>query len=180
MSTGSTSFKTIVATAIATAFAGALVTWIGGWLPALWESIKGATAWAWEMLTYPIVVPAVILVVLALPWLVLGAAWIKSLVAKKSSRPATVAPAEPPLGEIELQLLRFLARADGRYVGFEDAADHLHSSRLLLERACNVLYGRDLIETHRDVLHGPQIGLSREGRELVIKEGFLLGRDSRN
>jgi hypothetical protein len=164
-------------TTLVTAAVGGIVTWIGGWLPALWAATKAAAAWLWELLTFPVPVPLAILAVLALPWMVIGAAWIGTLFEKKETRSPPAGTPEQPLGELELQLLRLLARADGRYVGFENAADHLHASRLLLERACDELLRRDLIEPHRDVLHGPQIGLTREGREFVIKAGFPLGRE---
>jgi hypothetical protein len=168
--------KNAVLTAIVTAVVGGVISWIAGWLPALWEAASAAATWTWALLTYAVPVPLAILALLALPWLVLGAAWVANLLEKKQPRSAATAPAEAPLGDLELQLLRLLARADGRYVSFENAADHLHTSRLLLQRACEELHRRDLIEPHQDVLHGPQIGLTREGREFVIKEGFPLGR----
>jgi hypothetical protein len=170
-SLGSTVSRTAIATIVAAAVGG-VITWAGGWFPALWEGFKTAAVWTWALFTYPVAVPLAILVVLALPWAVLGAAWVANLFEKKAP-PA--AAAEAPLGELELRLLGLLARADGRYLNFDDAAERLQTSRLLLQRACEGLAAREFIEPHRDVLHGVQLLLTREGREFVIKEGFPLG-----
>jgi len=169
--------KNAILTAIVTAIAGGILSWLAGWLPALWEAATAAAAWTWALLTYAVPVPLAILALLALPWLVLGAVWIGSLFEKKESPSAPATSPEQPLGDLELQLLKLLARADGSYVSFENAADRLHTSRLLLQRACEELSRRNLIEPHRDILHGPQIGLTYQGREFVIKEGFPLGRE---
>ena len=171
-SLGSMVSRTAIATTVAAAVGG-IISWAAGWLPALWEGAKAAAAWTWALFSYPVAVPLAILVLLALPWAVLGVAWIANFFEKKSA-PAAVSEAAP-LGELELRLLRLLARADGRYVNFDDAAERLQTSRLLLQRACEALGARELIEPHRDVLRGVQLLLTREGRELVIKEGFPLG-----
>jgi len=164
-----------VVTAIVTSIAGGLISWIAGWLPALWETLTAAAAWAWALLTYSMSVPLAILAVLALPWLLLSAVWIGKLLEKKQPRSDLAAPAEPPLGELELQLLRLLARADGLLVQFDDAASRLQTSRLLLQRACESLTERGYIQPHHHVVRGTSIGLTRAGTEFVIRQGFPLG-----
>ncbi len=167
--------KSAVVAAVVTTVVGGIITWIGGWLPALWELTTAGAAWLWSYLAYTVPVPLAILALLALPWVVLCAVWIGSLFEKKESHAPSITTPEQPLGELELQLLRLLARADGLLVHFDDAASHLHTSRLLLQRACESLAGRGYIEPHNHIVRGLRIGLTRAGTDFVIQEGFPLG-----
>jgi len=172
---GSTAAKTAVATVVAAAVAS-IISWIAGWLPAIWQTITVAAVWIWNLLVLPVPVPLAILGLLVLPFIVRLARAARRVLAKQTPVVAQGARA-PPLGDLELGLLRLLAHADGRFLSFEDAVRHLGTSRLLLEPACEALDQRVLIEAHRDILHGAQIALTRPGRDFVIEQGFRLGRE---
>lgn len=172
----STVKRTTVST-IAAAVVGGLIAWVSGWLPAWWGFIQIAAAWIWSLVSLLVPVPLVILVILVLPIFIRIGRAVRHAFAQEA--PAVPqAPAAPPLNDLERALLKLLAHADGRYVKFEDAADHLGSSRLLLERACEALYQRGFIEPHQHVLHGAQILLTRTGRDFVIEQGYRIGRDA--
>lgn len=40
-----------------TAIVGGLISWIAGWLPAVWQAIQTAAAWTWSMITLSVPVP---------------------------------------------------------------------------------------------------------------------------
>jgi DNA-binding MarR family transcriptional regulator len=88
-------------------------------------------------------------------------------------RSAQGEPAEAPLSDQERQLMRILARADGAAVHFETAGEQLGVSRLILQTICESLSRRGLIEPSNHTVWGLHIVLTREGRDFVIKEGFV-------
>ena len=171
----STAKRTTVAV-IVTALVGGVLSWIAGWLPALWQAVVVAVAWAWELLTAPLPVPFAVLVILCLLFV-----WIGRATKRKPVQTPPVAGQEPTkrsppaLNGEELELLRLLATADGRFVGFEDTARRLRVSRLVLERNCEALAERGLVNIHPNDFHGPQLTLTRGGRDFVIEQGFHLG-----
>lgn len=169
----SSTIRRAVITAVSTAVVGGVIGWIGGWLPALWEGIAAASVWAWSLLTLSVPVPLAILAILVLPFVirfVRAARWIFT----KQETPANpAAPAEPELSELELGLLRLLARGDGAHVHFDDAAVHLATPRLVLQKMCEGLTMRGYIEPENDRVWGTHIVLTRRGRDFVIEHGFV-------
>jgi hypothetical protein len=135
--------------------------------------VKAGAAWTWALLSYSVPVPLGVLVILALPFagLLVIVAW--AALTKKATTPQQPFRAEPALDDLERGVLQLLARADGRFVAFDDAANRLHTSRLLLERACQALDRHGFIEPHRDILHGTQLALTARGRDFVIEQGFV-------
>lgn len=142
----------------------------------MWAAVTGAAASIWTFLTYPVSLPLAIVALLVLPFLVRLVRAVRYVVAPQAA-PQPVDPPEPPLSDLERSVLQLLAHADGRYVNFDDAADHLHTSRLLLERAYQALDRRGLIQPHRDTLRGTQLALTVKGRDFIIEQGFRLGRE---
>jgi hypothetical protein len=174
MAENASSVKLGVVAAIATALAGAVISWIGGWLPALWEATKAATLWTWELLTLSVPVPLAILAVLVLPFVVRAVRAIRYVAAPQPARHAGE-PAEAPLSDLEERLMRLLAYADGRLVHFEDAAARLQISNLVLQQTCEALSARGYIEADNHIVRGLRIALTRAGRDFVIERGFPPG-----
>jgi len=166
----STVTKAIV-TAVVTALAGAIISWIGGWLPALWEGGKAGAAWIWALLSYPVAVPTAILALLVLPFLIRAVRGIRHIVTPPRAQAA--APAEPPLSDLERQLLRMLANRDGAQVIFEEAANQLGVAKLVLQQTCEALTERGYIQPVDHRLWGLAIALTRDGRDFVIQQGFV-------
>lgn len=162
-------------TTIVTAIVGGLISWIAGWLPAIWQAIQTAAAWTWSLITLSVPVPLVVLVILALPFVI----WI-GRAARQTTAPdtpeASQEPPEPPLSGSQADLLRLLAQADGANVHFDDAASHLRLSRLVLQQVCEALTQRGYIKPENHFIRGLHIALTPLGRDFVIEQGFRLGR----
>jgi hypothetical protein len=167
----STATKTIVTTIVAAAVT-AIVGWIGGWLPALWAAVKAGAAWTWAMLSYPIAVPAAILALLVVPFLIRAARGIRYVVAPPA-QPQIIQPAEAPLSDLEERLMRLLAEIDGRLIHFDEVASRLMVSNLILQQTCEALSVRGYIEPNNHIVRGLHIALTREGRDFVIRQGFV-------
>jgi len=161
-----------IATAIGTAIGSAAVGWWFGWWPTIWELIRTSTVALWGFVALPVTLPLGIVAIISLPLVGL----LVVLVAAMIRRNDAVAPAAPQqLDELELHVLRVLARADGVSVSFDELVERLSTPRLVLERACDSLRGRGFIESHTDYMRGALIDLTRPGRDFVLGANFPLG-----
>lgn len=149
--------------------------WLLGFWPAVWGFLLAAASWTWSVLSVRMPVWAGLLVVVGLWGVTRALAFFQGRrVVAPGADPEQ--PAQNPLDGLSAnatRLLRELAEADGQIVLFDDLCRRIGLSRLYTERALNELLLRELIETHRNVLHGSGVSLSAVGRDCVIDAGLV-------
>jgi membrane protein implicated in regulation of membrane protease activity len=167
---GRTAVKSIIG-AVAAAITAALISWFAGWLPTLLAAIAAGAAWVWSAATFAIPIPAALLVLIAVPWLVGALRFMK-----RAKAPEPNPPSEPeaPLPDLALRVLQALAKADGRPVSFEHVSEQVRESRLLVHKACETLEHRNLITGQPDSVYGTMLSLTASGRDFVIQRGYVF------
>lgn len=149
--------------------------WASGWLRALWDwMLTAVPAFGdaiWAMLVYRASIPVWVLLLTAVVLVFI----FRRVLAAASAQETIATPVKTlrGLGELELQILRMLALADGRSFPFDELAINLRTPKLLLDQSVDILMSRDLIRTHQGSYGFPEIGLTAAGRDFVIQQGFV-------
>lgn len=152
-------------------------TWIVAFLSSIWTWIVRIAVAAWQIISYTVPLPVVILFVLAI-----FCVWIST---RRTSSPippnSLVAPpakifipqnktptALPQLSENEDFVLRLLAKADGRWVELESIFNQVQRPRLLTEQAIDRLWRKGFLVDNTDYLNRTTYRLSSVGRDHAI------------
>jgi hypothetical protein len=161
---------------------GVASTVVGTVLGTVAVSVLGKLAGAWPTIrsgiTYPIQVPAVLLV-LGLSLLVVALAFLLYLQVRThaaaaralaifNAHPASVAP----LSDNENKVVAVLAAADGKRLYVSQVAERARLSNLLTQQAISSLSGRDFVNDSL-AMGGALFFLSAKGVDYAVSRGYV-------
>lgn len=170
-------FKSTVIAGVISTLLASFFTWLFGFWPTVWGWLTEATEWAWKALIYAAPVPISVLAALLICLIYLSYR-LSSVLAKEeeqtaSSYTAPLVHGQSQMSEKELDVIKILAAADGRWLGIEHISSRIQASRLVTEQAVErLLVKKMLLESH-NYIHGSSFRLSPEGRDYAIEQAIV-------
>jgi len=142
-------FKSTVIAGVISTLLASFFTWLFGYWPTVWDWLTEAAVWAWKALTYAAPVPISVLAALLICLIYLSYR-LSSVLAKEeeqtvSSYTAPLVHGQSQMSEKELDVVKVLAAADGRWLGIEHISSRIQASRLVTEQAVERLLGRKML-----------------------------------
>lgn len=171
------SFKsTVIAGAISTLLASFL-NWLFGFWTMAWKWFTEASVWAWMALTYTAPVPISVLAALLICLMFLFYR-LHSVIAQKEEAAASssnnqLAHDQSQITGNELNIIKVLAAADGRWLRVEQISSRSQASRIVMEQAIEKLLMKKMLLESHNYLHGASYGLSPDGRDYAIEQGYV-------
>ena len=170
-------FKSTVIAGVISTLLASFFTWLFGYWPTVWDWLTEAAVWAWKALTYAAPVPISVLAALLICLIYLSYR-LSSVLAKEeeqtvSSYTAPLVHGQSQMSEKELDVVKVLAAADGRWLGIEHISSRIQASRLVTEQAVERLLGRKMLFESLNYIHGSTYRLSPEGRDFAIEQGMV-------
>lgn len=173
---------------VATVVGGLILTiigWIFGLLPTVWDQIKVGASWLFNTLANEFNIPIWLLLLLAgsVLYVIIRQSRIisetKDLLTQSQTKIYESWLEEPPekvvvptLSDEEMNLLRFLIKKDGAPSNFGELCRRLNKPKLQIEQMLEALERVMLVEVHENYFHGPQIILTKVGRDHVLGNKF--------
>lgn len=151
-----------------------LLAWLGGLWPSIWAAIVSGVKTLWDVMVFPIPVPAVFVVAGVL----LLIAWIQR---HRKNAEAKQTPEEQgdvlqqiaaSLSPEERKLLSALGRLDGQPISGEDCRHVLQASNLRAIQVVETLVEKQLVQDNRRYGRS-EIYLTRLGRDLILRESLV-------
>ena len=160
-------FKSTVIAGVISTLLASFFTWLFGFWPAVW---------AWQALTYSAPVPISVLAALLICLICLSYRLRSVLVQDEQTASSSIAPlvhCQSQMSEKELDVVKVLAAADGRWLGIEHISSRIQASRLVTEQAVERLLVRKILLESHNYIHGSSFRLSPEGRDYAIEQAIV-------
>jgi hypothetical protein len=179
-------FKATVFAGVLSTLVAAVLTWLFGFWPQLWNGLVGISEKLWQAVSLSIPVPLGLLVPIGL----LATLPALRLLRKKDVPQIATEPryksraiptgewkkheaAKPdPLSSNEVLMLKVLAHADGQEMMLSDIASQSGFSNLVGEQTAEHLLRRQYLKHRHDILDGSMLRLSPAGRDFVLSAGY--------
>lgn len=173
MATGRLGFWGTTVAGVVSTLAVAVLTWLFGFWPSVWQWLVATSVALWAWLTFTVPIPLSI-VLLAL---FVGLFAIRrSFFSQAGPQPAAGSPApsveEPALAVAELSIISLLARVDGQWLGVENIASGVQLTRLAAERSLERLMRLGYLLDRHNMIHGTSFRLSSAGRDYALDHGL--------
>lgn len=138
-----------------------------GYWPTIWKALLGVAHAVWTAVTYPVPVPAILLVFVV----VLAALYVrrKYAAARPGPKPATRSHG---LSDNETKVLRVVAATDGNRLFGSEIAREIGLSNLATQQAVTALLEHDLLDFNSTAI-GTEYFLSQMGVKFVIEQGYV-------
>ena len=156
------------------------LSWFFGLLPAIWAGIVSAGRALLGIITAEVQSPVWLIILILLLVFYSRGIWSLSLSLFSQKKPSESTSAEPefyeedePVAELQLSrdetaLLNFLVQRDGRPAESSDLKHYLSFTNLQSQQIVEVLFELELVDVRKDIINGPQIHLTRKGRDYVL------------
>lgn len=122
----------------------------------------------WRPMSFPVWVQLTLVLIVAIAIFRIASPRFREYAGDKGE-PVNTETKPPEFDEVEADVLAWLVKADGRDLSVEVLSGRIQKSRLRTQSALERLIEADLVQQYRNIVHGSTYGLTRKGRELLIR-----------
>ena len=155
----------------------AVLQWLYGFLGVVFKLIKSSPLFIRDSMLHKVYLPVWTLILISTFALIPIISIIRRLITKdktinsSSNEPKLISYHD--LDQLQKDILRQLTAADGKALGIDDLYYNLQVNRLRIGDAIERMEEHGLITSQHHVLYGIKFGLTRGGRDVLMKAGLI-------